>query len=42
LQAVRALYKRTGFRLVNTRSASWSAPDGEPVTLHEYSWDPAG
>jgi len=41
-QAARALYKRTGFRPVNTRGASWSPPDGEPVTLYEYSWNPTG
>jgi ribosomal protein S18 acetylase RimI-like enzyme len=42
LDAARALYERTGFRQVDTRRASWTAPDGEPVTLHEYTWNPAG
>jgi GNAT superfamily N-acetyltransferase len=36
LGAARALYERTGFRLVSTGQAAWTAPDGQPVTLHTY------
>jgi GNAT superfamily N-acetyltransferase len=36
LRAARALYERTGFRLVRTYQAEWTAPDGQPVTLHTY------
>lgn len=37
LRAARALYERTGFRLNGTRQADWTTPDGQPVTLHQYS-----
>jgi GNAT superfamily N-acetyltransferase len=36
LRAARALYERTGFRLVSTTQADWTTPDGQPVTLHHY------
>lgn len=38
LRAARALYQRAGFRMVNTKQADWTAPDGRPVTLHQYAW----
>jgi ribosomal protein S18 acetylase RimI-like enzyme len=38
LRDARALYRRAGFRLVGTRRADWTAPDGRPVTLHRYAW----
>jgi GNAT superfamily N-acetyltransferase len=37
LRAARALYERAGFRLVNTKRADWTTPDGQPVTLHRYA-----
>jgi GNAT superfamily N-acetyltransferase len=37
LRAARALYERTGFQLVETTTADWSGPDGQPVTLVRYS-----
>jgi len=39
LQAARALYERSGFRLVATKQADWTTPDGAPVTLHHYAWN---
>jgi GNAT superfamily N-acetyltransferase len=38
LRAARALYERAGFGVVNTKRADWAAPDGRPVTLHQYAW----
>jgi GNAT superfamily N-acetyltransferase len=38
LQAARALYERSGFRLINIKQADWTTPDGAPVTLHHYGW----
>jgi ribosomal protein S18 acetylase RimI-like enzyme len=38
LQAARALYERAGFRRVGTEQADWTAPGGQPVTLHQYRW----
>ncbi len=38
LRSARALYERTGFRLVNTALAEWTTPDGQPVTRHRYVW----
>lgn len=37
-QAARALYERSGFRLIDTKQADWTAPNGAPVTLHHYAW----
>lgn len=37
-RAARALYEQAGFRMVNTKRADWTAPDGQPVTLHRYLW----
>ena len=34
----RALYQRGGVRLVESRRAEWTTPDGGPVTLHRYAW----
>jgi ribosomal protein S18 acetylase RimI-like enzyme len=36
LRAAIALYERLGFRLTDTKPAGWTAPDGQPVTLHHY------
>jgi GNAT superfamily N-acetyltransferase len=36
LRAARALYERAGFRLTGTTVADWTAPGGQPVTLHRY------
>jgi GNAT superfamily N-acetyltransferase len=38
LQAARALYERSGFRLIDTKEADWTTPSGAPVTLHHYAW----
>jgi GNAT superfamily N-acetyltransferase len=38
LRDARALYQRAGFRLISTRQADWTTPDGGPVTLHRYTW----
>jgi GNAT superfamily N-acetyltransferase len=38
LRPARALYERMEFRLVETRRAEWTTPDGQPVTLHRYAW----
>ena len=38
LEGAQALYRRAGFRLVNTTQADWTTPDGGPVTLHRYTW----
>jgi ribosomal protein S18 acetylase RimI-like enzyme len=38
LEGARALYQRAGFRLISTRQADWTTPDGGPVTLHRYAW----
>jgi len=40
LQAARALYERSGFRLTGTTQAGWTAPDGAPVVLCHYAWSP--
>ena len=37
LQAARALYERAGFSPTGTEQASWTTPDGQPVTLHRYT-----
>lgn len=37
LRAARALYEQAGFRLIGTRRADWTTPDGQPVTLHRYA-----
>lgn len=37
LQAARALYERSGFRLIDIMQADWTTPDGAPVTLHRYA-----
>jgi GNAT superfamily N-acetyltransferase len=42
LQAARALYERTGFRLTGTKQAGWTAPGGAPVVLCHYAWSPDG
>ena len=39
LADARALYQRAGFRLVSTRQADWTTPDGDLVTLHRYAWN---
>ncbi len=36
LRAARALYERNGFQLTGTTVAGWTAPGGQPVTLHRY------
>ena len=36
-----ALYERTGWRHVDTVTATWSGPDGQPVRLRRYRTDPA-
>lgn len=38
LRAARALYERAGFGMVSTKRADWAAPDGRPMTLHQYTW----
>jgi GNAT superfamily N-acetyltransferase len=38
LRAARAVYERAGFRLIDTKRADWTTPDGQPVTLHQYAW----
>lgn len=40
--AAMALYEAAGFRLTSTRQADWTAPDGQPVTLHQYAWRNGG
>lgn len=42
LQAARALYERSGFRLIDAKQADWTAPDGTPVALCHYAWSPEG
>ena len=37
LRAARAVYERAGFRIVSTKRADWTTPDGQPVTLHRYA-----
>ncbi|MEV7332244.1 GNAT family N-acetyltransferase [Micromonospora sp. NPDC093244] len=32
-----ALYERTGWRCTGIRTASWTAPDGDPVSLREFT-----
>ena len=39
LQAARALYETTGFRLAGTRLPEWTTPEGQPVTLYRYAWN---
>lgn len=36
-QAARALYERSGFRLIDTKQADWTTPNGAPVTLDHYA-----
>jgi len=36
LRAARALYEQAGFQLTRTMVAGWTAPGGQPVTLHRY------
>ncbi|HEY2519677.1 MAG TPA: GNAT family N-acetyltransferase [Streptosporangiaceae bacterium] len=36
LRPARALYEQAGFELAGTRVADWTAPGGQPVTLHRY------
>jgi GNAT superfamily N-acetyltransferase len=36
LRPARALYERAGFQLAGTTVADWTAPGGQPVTLHRY------
>jgi GNAT superfamily N-acetyltransferase len=36
LRAAQALYGRAGFRRTGTTVADWTAPGGQPVTLHRY------
>jgi GNAT superfamily N-acetyltransferase len=36
LGPARALYERAGFRRAGTTVADWTAPGGQPVTLHRY------
>jgi GNAT superfamily N-acetyltransferase len=36
LRPARALYERAGFQLTGTKVADWTAPGGQPVTLHRY------
>jgi GNAT superfamily N-acetyltransferase len=38
LRGAQVLYERAGFRRINTKRAAWTAPDGQPVTLHQYAW----
>jgi GNAT superfamily N-acetyltransferase len=40
LQAARALYERSGFRLIGVKQAVWAAPDGAAVVLCHYAWSP--
>lgn len=44
LRGARALYERAGFRLTGIGRADWTAPGGQPVTVHRYAWrqKPAG
>jgi GNAT superfamily N-acetyltransferase len=42
LQAARALYERSGFRLIATKQAGWTAPGGAPVVLCHYAWSREG
>jgi ribosomal protein S18 acetylase RimI-like enzyme len=37
-RAARALYERAGFRLIHIGPADWTAPDGQPVTMHRFAW----
>jgi ribosomal protein S18 acetylase RimI-like enzyme len=37
LRAAIALYERIGFRLIATKRADWTTPDGQPVTVHQYT-----
>jgi GNAT superfamily N-acetyltransferase len=37
LRAARALYERTGFRLIHIGPADWTGPDGQPVTMHRFA-----
>jgi GNAT superfamily N-acetyltransferase len=34
--AAQALYEQAGFHRAETGIAGWTAPDGQPVTLHRY------
>jgi GNAT superfamily N-acetyltransferase len=38
LRAAQALYERAGFERAATAVADWTAPDGQPVTVHRYDW----
>ena len=34
----RALYEQSGFRMIGTEEASWTAPDGGPIVVRRYAW----
>lgn len=38
----RALYEQSGFRMIGTEEASWTAPDGGPIVVRRYAWSGVG